>query len=287
MAFFRLKYFIVADVLEGGGHCGGCGMMEDTHVDKVGHDEAYETSPPAADDLGRKLHPHEYPDVVRTENVSAETVLDVSASVMITIAIDTTVHSLLSSTKPDDIAQLDTLFKPCSPILKYSTRAVLEADLYYPFERLAQSNDYSSYELMAACADFTAEGKSPLEKAFGFGQNSAFAKGIISALSYFDVDKAFTEVFKQTYNISTAQTESYIATNREKDYGTLTTNLETSCSPLATSKDRQQALPPSDATILVNSKFKVVYIFGTIPLRGHERPVRVRHRVLGVGSYQD
>ncbi|RHY42195.1 hypothetical protein DYB38_013847, partial [Aphanomyces astaci] len=204
MAFFRLKYFIVADVLEGGGHCGGCGMMEDTHVDKVGHDEAYETSPPAADDLGRKLHPHEYP-----------------------------------------------------PILKDSTRAVLEADLYYPFERLAQSNDYSSYELMAACADFTAEGKSPLEKAvafftttrwfrsrclnrlwtyqtcteFGFGQNSAFAKGIVSALSYFDVDKAFTEVFKQTYNISTAQTESYIATNREKDYGTLTTNLETSCSP--------------------------------------------------------
>ncbi|RHY47586.1 hypothetical protein DYB34_011984 [Aphanomyces astaci] len=286
MAFFRLKYFIVADVLEGGGHCGGCGMMEDTHVDKVGHDEAYETSPPAADDLGRKLHPHEYPDVVRTENVSAETVLDVSASVMITIAI---------------------------PILKDSTRAVLEADLYYPFERLAQSNDYSSYELMAACADFTAEGKSPLEKAvafftttrwfrsrclnrlwtyqtcteFGFGQNSAFAKGIVSALSYFDVDKAFTEVFKQTYNISTAQTESYIATNREKDYGTLTTNLETSCSPLATSKDRQQALPPSDATILVNSNFKVVYIFGTIPLRGHERPVRVRHRVLGVGSYQD
>ncbi|ETV80201.1 hypothetical protein H257_06559 [Aphanomyces astaci] len=78
------------------------------------------------------------------------------------------VHSLLSSTKPDDIAQLDTLFKPCSPILKDSSRAVLEADLYYPFEGLAQANDYSSYGLMAACADFKAEGKSPLEKAVAF-----------------------------------------------------------------------------------------------------------------------
>ncbi|RQM28579.1 hypothetical protein B5M09_007910 [Aphanomyces astaci] len=54
------------------------------------------------------------------------------------------------------------------PILKDSSRAVLEADLYYPFEGLAQANDYSSYGLMAACADFKAEGKSPLEKAVAF-----------------------------------------------------------------------------------------------------------------------
>ncbi|RLO13513.1 hypothetical protein DYB28_014340 [Aphanomyces astaci] len=162
---------------------------------------------------------------------------------------DTTVHIHLSSTKPDDIDQLDTLFEPCSPILIDSSCAMLEADLYYPFEWLAQANDYSSYGLMGQRCRVLHEsqlGDSECNYQANFidpnvtsstvvsitmpqppvdvpdvhgvwvGQNSASTKGIVSALSYLDVDKAFTEVFKQAYNISTAQTESCIATNREK-----------------------------------------------------------------------
>ncbi|RHY16017.1 hypothetical protein DYB28_015397 [Aphanomyces astaci] len=155
--------------------------------------------------------------------------LTIAPATSCTALSDTTVHILLSSTKPDDIDQLDTLFEPCSPILIDSSRAVLEADLYIPLRRARPSQRLLVVRAHgAACADFKAEGKSPLEKAVafctslnwettctGFGQNSASTKGIVSALSYLDVDKAFTQVFKQAYNISTAQTESCIATNRD------------------------------------------------------------------------
>ncbi|RLN74151.1 hypothetical protein DYB28_001470 [Aphanomyces astaci] len=217
-------------------------------------------------------------------------------------------HNVIASTKPEDVAQLNALFKPCTPLANDWDRAVLEAYVFYSFEGLSQANDYAAYGLKQACADFTKVGKTPLQKAadyfylqigdatcynydyqdnfldasvtstdvtttgtnrqwtyqtcseFGFGQNSASAKGIFSVLSYLDVNKAFSEVCRQAFNISAAQTDAAVVANRQK-YGALKINVENVVFPTG-NLDGWAALAPSNATGVVNPKSEVIDVVG-------------------------
>ncbi|CAK4711922.1 hypothetical protein LEN26_008218 [Aphanomyces euteiches] len=72
--------------------------------------------------------------------------------------------ALVGSTKAEDVTKLQSVFPTCTPIATDDERMVLESYIYFPFEGVAQSNDYATYTLKNVCEDFTVAGKTPLEK---------------------------------------------------------------------------------------------------------------------------
>ncbi|KDO19211.1 hypothetical protein SPRG_15654 [Saprolegnia parasitica CBS 223.65] len=74
-------------------------------------------------------------------------------------------HALVASDQPDDVATLQKLFNPCSPMKTDLDKMDIEANIMGAYQNLAQSNDHLPYGLKAACADLTAaNGLSALEK---------------------------------------------------------------------------------------------------------------------------
>nr|AIG55854.1 secreted protein [Achlya hypogyna] len=100
-------------------------------------------------------------------------------------------HALVASDKPDDVATLNKLFKPCSPMKTDLDRMDIESNVMGAYQNFAQSNDYAKYGLRQACADLTAkDGLTPLEKvakinALSYPQctGSSYQEDIVDALS--------------------------------------------------------------------------------------------------------
>nr|AIG55853.1 secreted protein [Achlya hypogyna] len=74
-------------------------------------------------------------------------------------------HALVASSKPEDLATLNKLFNPCTPIQTDLDRMDIEANIMGAYQGFAQDNDWDSFVLQQACAALTAkDGLSPLEK---------------------------------------------------------------------------------------------------------------------------
>ncbi|OQR89194.1 serine protease family S28 [Thraustotheca clavata] len=74
-------------------------------------------------------------------------------------------HALVASDKPEDIATLNKLFNPCSPMKTDLDRMDIEANVMGAYQGFAQENDSADYGLKNVCADLIArDGLSPLEK---------------------------------------------------------------------------------------------------------------------------
>ncbi|ETV96322.1 hypothetical protein H310_10484 [Aphanomyces invadans] len=215
-------------------------------------------------------------------------------------------HALLASSKPEDVAQLQALFKPCSPLKDDFDRMTVESAVFGNFQITAQTNDYTSFNLNATCALFAQPRKTPLEKLaehnarfmptctdsdyqnawikpltnttlsttsvarqwmyqtcaeFGFGQTTASATSIFSALSYNNVDKVLYEMCYQVYGIPKAQTDAAIAAVNQK-YGGLDIDVDHVVFPNG-NIDPWSALSVTNATGVVNPKSEVVFIDGT------------------------
>ncbi|KAF0692604.1 hypothetical protein As57867_016276, partial [Aphanomyces stellatus] len=109
-------------------------------------------------------------------------------------------HKLVASTKPDDVAQLTKLFKPCTPIKDDRERMTLEANIYFPFEGVAQANDYAPYNLKSVCDDFKAPGKTPLEKVAAWADRSLGS----ATCADLDYDASWVNYLKDTTLTTTA-----------------------------------------------------------------------------------
>ncbi|KAF0716567.1 Aste57867_2778 [Aphanomyces stellatus] len=103
----------------------------------------------------------------------------------------TAFDKLVASTKAEDVAELNRLFKPCAPIKNDLDRATIESVVFGNFQNLAQSNDYAASNLKTACDGFNKDdGKSPLEKLAAFNAltydtctDSDYVNAIIKPLS--------------------------------------------------------------------------------------------------------
>ncbi|RHY42575.1 hypothetical protein DYB38_012288 [Aphanomyces astaci] len=215
-------------------------------------------------------------------------------------------HTLLGSSKPEDVAQLQALFKLCSPIKNDFDRMTVESWVFGNFQGTAQSNDNTAFNLNSTCTLFAQPNKTPLEKLaehnarytstctdsdfkdswvtplsnttlsttkigrqwiyqtcaeFGYGQTTASAKSIFSALSYNDIDKVLYEMCSQAYGIPKAQIDAAIAATNKK-YGALQIDVENVIFPNG-NIDPWSALSVTNATGVINPKSELVFINGT------------------------
>ncbi|RHY95316.1 hypothetical protein DYB35_009301 [Aphanomyces astaci] len=78
-------------------------------------------------------------------------------------AATTELHRLVASSKPDDVASLNKLFKPCYEFTSNDDRGVFEGQIYGAFQGPAQANDYAKKNLDFVCKAFANTTVSPIE----------------------------------------------------------------------------------------------------------------------------
>ncbi|KAF0710027.1 hypothetical protein AaE_012689 [Aphanomyces astaci] len=200
-------------------------------------------------------------------------------------------HTLLGSSKPEDVAQLQALFKLCTPIKNDFDRMTVESWVFGNFQGTAQSNDNTAFNLNSTCTLFAQPNKTPLEKLaehnarytstctdsdfkdswvtplsnttlsttkigrqwiyqtcaeFGYGQTTASAKSIFSALS-----------------LRHPQSPNRCRHRRhQQKYGALQIDVENVIFPNG-NIDPWSALSVTNATGVINPKSELVFIDGT------------------------